>query len=40
MISSDHVMHTGQEERESGINMEDLADIAEMEMVEAQCTQD
>ena len=40
MISIDHVMHTGQEERESDINMKDLAGIAEIDMVEVQCTQD
>ena len=40
MISSDHVMHTGQDERESGIWMTDLAEIAEIDMMEVECTQD
>jgi len=35
-----HVMHIGQDERESGINMEDLALVAEVDMVEIQCSQD
>ena len=40
MISSDHVMHTGQEEREAGMDLEAPAEIAEIEMVEVQRTQD
>ena len=40
MISSDHVVHTGQEDREAGMDIEALAEIAEIDMVEVQCTQD
>ena len=33
-------MHTGQDEREAGMDMEALAEMAEIDMVEIQCSQD
>ncbi len=42
MSSSDHEMHTGQDEREAGMDVEALAEMADIEQVEVEveCTQE